>query len=110
MYGFYNTFLEHQQPGRTSDGQGGFRINWATVSTIRARVRPASGSDLKRGGKDSAKLTHVAYCEIDDQIRVSDRFYDSAIDRIYSILNIRQPGGIAHHLEIDCQEFKSGSD
>ena len=110
MIGFLTTSLDLQQRASTDDGQGGYKDAWITIRIIKGSIQTATGSDIRRAGRDDAALTHVIYCLVDDTIKATDRFLDQVTGKAYEILDIRKPGGKQHHLEIDCREFQIGTD
>lgn len=96
--------VEIQASVRQSDGQGGWLEDHGTAVTVSGRIRPARGTEQIIGDQRKGVLTHVAYFN-SDLVKKGDQLKSD--DKIYKVLDIRNPGGMGHHWEIDCQEIQT---
>jgi len=87
---------------RTFDGQGGWTISYAETGTVRGRLRPASSSEREAAQADERVVTHVFYCNADEDILRGDRI--TLGDLVVDVEGRREPSKAGKHLELDCRE------
>lgn len=87
---------------RTTDGQGGWVIDYVPVGTVRGRIRPASSSEREVALREEREVTHVLYVGAAADIERGDRVVVG--DLTVDVEGIREPSLAGHHLEIDCSE------
>lgn len=104
----FESSLAVQRRTRASNGQGGWTETWATASTIAARMRPASASERTLAVQRQAQITHVCYCAADEDVTRGDQL--SGEGRTYTVVAVREPSHVGHHLEIDCLETQKGGE
>lgn len=70
------------------DGYGNTQMNWAPVTTMAARINPASGDERvlasKLQGVQLFEIT-VRWCKASQGIKPSDRAVDTRTNEIYNI-------------------------
>lgn len=72
------------------------------VGLARSRARPASASEVERGGRLEIRITHVLYFEPDQNIQPGYILDDLETGSSYRILSVRTPS-MAWHLEADAE-------
>lgn len=87
---------------RTSDGQGGWVIDYVANGTAACRIRPASSSEREVAMKEERQITHVLYVVADTDIERGDRVTVDGLT--VDVDAIREPSKAGHHLEVDCLE------
>lgn len=87
---------------RTSDGQGGWAIDYVTVGTVRGRIRPASSAEREAAAQESRQLSHVLYVLAGTDIARGDEVEQDEL--VVDVMAIREPSRAGEHLEIDCFE------
>ena len=92
-----------QRRRHTSDGQGGWPLDYVSTETVRGRIRPASSSEQEQAAKEGRLITHVFYSEVIDIAR-GDRL--SAGELAVDVEGVRAPSEAGHHLEVDCRELQ----
>jgi len=98
----FNHEFAQTRPTRTSDGQGGWTVSYANVGAIMGRLRPASSEERTVAAQEQRRLSHVFYCDADEDVRRGDRLVEDGI--AVEVLDIREPSRARHHLECDCWE------
>lgn len=83
---------------------GGWNETYQDSHEIQGRIRPARGSERSVAAKDQGIVTHVAYCSTAYDVVRKDQITDGEL--VVEVLTIRKPGGIEHHLEVDCREVQ----
>jgi len=53
-----------QTPTQTADGAGGSQINWTTVISPKAFIKPLSGGEQLQAMKIQATITHRIYIRL----------------------------------------------
>jgi len=99
---------------RSSDGAGGFPIEYYVKGTIRGRLRPANSRERETAMREERFITHVFYCLADEDINRGDRltpgvvsvdgFHIVSSDILVEVDGIREPSTAGAHWEIDCIE------
>jgi head-tail adaptor len=89
---------------RTSDGQGGWEIDYALHITIQGRIRPAGNTERDVAMLENRRVTHVLYVVAGTDIQRGDRVYIG--DLVVDVEAIREPSLANEHLEIDCIEYQ----
>ncbi len=89
---------------RTLDHQGGWHITFASIATIRGRLRPASSTEILAAQQEQRKISHVFYCLEGENIARGDRI--SADGVTVDVMAIREPSRANEHYEIDCLEIQ----
>jgi head-tail adaptor len=91
---------------RTSDGQGGWEIDYVLYATIQGRIRPAGAGNTERDVAmlENRRVTHVLYVVAGTDIQRGDRVYIG--DLVVDVEAIREPSLANEHLEIDCIEYQ----
>lgn len=98
-----NTFTVERRE-RTSDGQGGWEISYASLGTVEGRIRPASGREREVAAAEERQLSHVLYVVASEDIARGDRV--TCGDLVVEVLGVREPSLAGEHLEIDCLEVQ----
>lgn len=102
----FTSLLNHDftqmRPARVTDGQGGWTVSFDVKGTIRGRLRPASTEERTVAAQEQRRLSHVFYCDADEDVRRGDRLAEDGIT--VEVLGIREPSRARHHLECDCWE------
>lgn len=96
-----NTFLV-QRRRRTSNGQGGWEIDYVDVGTVEGRIRPATSAEREQAMLEQRLITHVLYVEAGEDIVRGDQVTVS--DLVVEVDAIREPSKAGEHYEIDCNE------
>lgn len=98
----YNNTLTIERRTRTSDGQGGFTIDYSSLGTADGRIRPASDREREIAAQEGREITHVLYIDAEEDIARGDRVTTG--DLTVEVLGVREPSLAGHHLEVDCLE------
>lgn len=101
-----NTF-SHYRRRRTSDGQGGWSIDYPLQGTVEGRIRPASSSEREVAMAEERDISHVFYCAADEDVQRGDRLVatsSSGRTLTVEVDAVREPSLAGEHLECDCQE------
>ena len=101
-----NTFT-HSRRRRTSDGQGGWVIDYVEQGTVRGRIRPASSAEQEVALQEERELTHVFYCKADEDVRRGDRLVATSptgYELTVEVDGLREPSLAGEHYEFDCNE------
>jgi len=86
-----------------NDGFGGQVETWATLKTVWAMVKPASGSELERFERLDAQANYVFTVRNRRDVTYTEKDRIVWQDVPYNIRMIRDPGDRAKYLEIDAQ-------
>lgn len=91
--------------GGSSDGAGGFTLDYAPLSSVRGRMSTAgSGSkEIVLGEKWDAIVTHIAFMRPTD-IRRDDRISLDGVN--YRVIQVKEPSRFGHHLEVLCEQIQ----
>ena len=96
-----NDFLVERRR-RTSDGQGGWSIDYVEIGTVSGRIRPASSREREIAALEERQITHVLYVVAGTDIVRGDRV--TVANLVVEVEAIREPSKAGEHLEIDCNE------
>lgn len=105
-----NNDFTHWPPRRTTDGQGGWVIDYPDelATTIRGRIRPASSSERETAMREEREVTHVFYCLAGEDVRRGGRIRATSPGSDYVLTvyveGLREPSLAGEHLEFDCSE------
>lgn len=89
---------------RTTDGQGGWSIDYVEQGTVRGRIRPASSAEREVADREERRISHVLYVVAGEDIVRGDRVTTG--DLVVEVEAIREPSEAGEHWEIDCVEFQ----
>jgi len=101
---------------RTTDGQGGWSIDYVEIDPVDGRMRPASSSEREVAMLEERVITHVLYVVAGsdivrgDMVSAGDLIIDGANvtasgnEIVVEIDAISEPSEADEHLEIDCRE------
>lgn len=101
------TDFAHSRRRRTSDGQGGWVIDYVPQGTVRGRARPASSAEKEVAAAEEREVSHVFYCEADEDVRRGDRLLATSPTGYVLLLEVdalREPSLAGEHYEFDCNE------
>ena len=98
----FNREFTQTRPARVTDGQGGWTVSYGAVGTTKGRLRPASAEERTVAAQEQRRLSHVFYCDANEDIQRGDRLTEDGIT--VEVLGIREPSRARHHLECDCWE------
>lgn len=101
------TDFTHSRRRRTSDGQGGWVIDYVAQGTVRGRIRPASSAERDVALQEERLVTHVFYCEADEDVRRGDRLVATSpggYSLDVEVDALREPSLMGKHYEFDCRE------
>jgi len=96
-----HTFTIYRR-GRTSDGQGGWKITYGEIGTAAGRMRPASSAEREVAAAEQRQISHVLYVVDGADIARGDLVIGGGLT--VDVLGVREPSQAGHHLEIDCME------
>lgn len=99
-----NSFVVERRT-RTSDGQGGWAVSYASVGTISGRIRPASSVEQTVAQQEERQISHVLYCLASEDVERGDRVTCGLL--VVEVLGIREPSLAGEHLEVDCLEIQT---
>ena len=105
------TDFTHSRRRRTSDGQGGWAIDYVPQGTVRGRVRPATSTEREVAATEERQVTHVFYCKADEDVRRGDRLTATSPTGYALTLEVdglREPSLAGEHYEFDCNERQVG--
>lgn len=97
-----NHDFSHSRRRRTTDGQGGWPVDYVPIGVVRGRLRPASASEREQADRQERHITHVFYCLAVEDIARGDRL--ALGDLVVDVQGVREPSQAGEHLEIDCLE------
>jgi hypothetical protein len=99
---------------RTSDGRGGWPIDYVAIGSVEGRMRPATSSEREAGKREEREITHVLYVEAGSFIRRGDLASPgvltitgetvTASDVLVEVQAWREPSHAGEHYEYDCLE------
>lgn len=96
---------------RTTDGQGGWAIDYVNIGTAACRIRPASSAEKTVALAEERQITHVLYVVAGTDIERGDQVtilagpgQAAATDLTVEVEGVREPSKAGEHLEIDCRQ------
>ena len=89
---------------RTSNGQGGWQVDYVPNGTVRGRIRPATSREREAAALEAREITHVFYAVAGSDVARGDRV--SLGELVVEAQAVREPSKAGHHLEIDCLEVQ----
>lgn len=97
------------QPQRTSDGQGGFVVSFASVGQVQGRMSQRSGSEVDVADSEERQVSHTFFVGADDSVgaQIGRDFLITPADdvnRTFIVQGVREPSLAGEHLEIDCYQ------
>jgi SPP1 family predicted phage head-tail adaptor len=102
----FKSLLNHIATGkrirRTSDGQGGWSIDYVDIGSEEVRIRPATSIERLEAMQQQREITHVMYAAYGADIARGDRW--TIRDLTVEVMAVREPSRAGEHLEIDCLE------
>lgn len=99
---FYTAGFKIKRQSLQNDGGGVFSPVFTDYLNITGRLRPLTGNEILANERIGLKTSHRFYCDVISVIE-TDRIYDSSSSKSYDIKFIKNPMGMNHHLEIDCE-------
>lgn len=89
----------------SSDGAGGFTLDYAPLSTVKGRMSTiGSGNrEISLGDRWDAVVTHVAFMRPTD-IRRDDRIQLDSVN--YRVIHVKEPSRFGHHFEVLCEQIQ----
>jgi SPP1 family predicted phage head-tail adaptor len=97
-----NHEFAHLVRRRTSDGQGGWAIDYVSLAPVQGRMRPASSTERERAAQENHQITHIFYCLAGESVARGDRLGYGGL--LVDVVGVREPSLAGEHLEIDCEE------
>lgn len=85
---------------RTSNGQGGWAIDYVANGEVLGRLRPASGQEILAAQQEGWSLSHILYVVAGADIERGDRVTGGG-QEVY-VAGVREPSTAHEHYEIDC--------
>lgn len=101
------TTFTHERRRRTPDGQGGWSIDYVEQGTVTGRIRPATSSERQLAMQEERQVTHVFYCQADEDVRRGDRLTATSPGGYQLVVDVdalREPSLAGEHYEFDCNE------
>ena len=77
-------------------------ISFFDNSDLASTGKPASAEERTVAAQEQRRLSHVFYCDANEDIQRGDRLTEDGIT--VEVLGIREPSRARHHLECDCWE------
>lgn len=75
-----------RRPSFVDDGQGGVVEELQTQGTVQIRLLPPTVEDETQARQSGSNVTHLAYVDLDDDVRVGD-----LLDNDYEVRAVREP-------------------
>jgi len=97
----YKSGYRIERPAFTNEA-GIEKKTYSEVTTISGRMRPLTGNEILANDKLGLKTTDRFYCDIVD-IKEEDRIIDLNSGKIFEVKHPKNPMGMNHHLEVDCE-------
>lgn len=94
--------VEVQQEIRTSDGMGGFTVEWKKVATYFARVSPMRGEESLIHRQLQDRITHMVVMRWHPLVKASQRLVHN--DRVFNIREVLNVDERNIKLELRCEE------
>lgn len=80
-----------QREQNTSDSAGGNSLAWVDYATIRANIKPVSGSERLHSMRLQANISHRIFIRYRDDLRTDDRIvYKNRPMQIRAIINLEE--------------------
>lgn len=93
---------------KTSNGQGGWVIDYVPNGEILGRLRPASGAEALAASQTGFTLTHILYTDFGVDVQRGDRVDGGGV--LVYVEGVRDPSQIHEHLEIDCYSLQDAAE
>lgn len=114
---FYNHTFDIIDVGHGEDGQGGYdELPRKIATAINGHLRPVPSVPVEWTSADQrqGKVFYTLYCDADvsilrNNILVVTLQGVSPKTITVKVVGVRMPGGIPHHLEVDCYEIQEVS-
>lgn len=89
----------------SSDGAGGFTLEYAPLATVKGRMSTTGSGNREAsiGDRWDAMVTHIAFMRPTD-IRRDDRIELGGT--IFRVIMVEQPSINGHHLEVMCEQIQ----
>jgi len=104
----FESLLNHdvaiRRTRRTGDGQGGWVVDYVTVTPVRGRLRPASSAEREAALLEARQISHVLYVRAGTDISRGDEVTVDGL--VVEVLGIREPSKAGQHLQIDALEIQ----
>jgi hypothetical protein len=88
---------------------GFFPDVYASVESIKCRVRPVTLRELQDANRNDGEIAFVIYTLTDADLKRGDILTDAADSVLYEILGVRIPSDRDHHFEVDAKIVESGA-
>lgn len=105
--GLYNKSITVKRETASMDAQGSTTRSWSTLGAIRGRARPASARERMAASRYGAEISHIVYCGANEDVHRGDRMEAGSL--VLTVVAVRDPGGMGHHLEVDAMEIQHGT-
>ena len=102
----YNKTLTIKRETVARDVQGSSVKTWTTVGTMRGRCKPANAKERLAASQYGAEISHVVFCDASEDVGRGDHIESGAL--LLRVVDVRNPGGMDHHLEVDAMEEQHG--
>lgn len=104
----YNTTVSVSRKTRTGDTQGGYTESFGSVGDVKCRISPASASERQIARRDESYLTHVLYCDEEEDIQRGDKLTEDKTEREFVVINVRAVSIRNRHAQIDLEQRSRG--
>lgn len=97
--------VEIQQPTRTSDGQGGQSVSWATLDTVYGSVEALSYREAIQAAQVTDSLQTAVTIYYRSDVSVKHRLVIEG--RTLAIQSVQDPDGLREMLRLICAEVSA---
>jgi head-tail adaptor len=105
---FFNQRFKIERITRTATGKGGQPQTWRQVArNVPGAKRPATMQERLVAEQQQVRLSDVVYFYGGVDVRRDDRLTNQKGEQVL-VVDVRNPGGIDRHLELDCYEYQRG--
>ena len=99
--------LELESPSDSADGQGGITRLWSGTRHSKGHLSPIGENIGVEWNRDTSRITHKFYMQIPaGGLTVSEKDRFKLKNRLFDIVEIRNPSEANKHLEIFLNEVK----
>jgi len=102
-----NASAEVWRQSRTSDGMGGWVVEWARVATVRARFSQPSATERVVAAQNGADLSHVVYLLSTAGVQRGDELRRGT--DVFTVAATYEPSEPNTYLRADCKLRQSGA-